>query len=384
MVRLINSKQRVGPYHVTLGQKTVALWEVGGRARVWDVTTGEGFPGVDRLTQPIDGVAINRAGEMLAVVTENGIVLWDLRTGKPAGPIEGKGFARFSPDGRWVVTGGKDDKSGESMLYVVGRTRLLHARLKGSSAPVAFDPSGKRMATAAAGGKIQLWDIESRNLLRTLDGHGARLLGLAFAPDGKTLVSVGGKTIKAWVVSTGEEKSAVANPDKWSGPTAFSPDGKYLIAGSGPILRAGAPMGVWDVASGKRLIDLRVGSANVGRPTFRPGAKDLASAIYLGSPETFTAFHAGGRFWVTGTLEGTPVLWRGEWDRPRPLATLVLFRDGGWAVIDPEGRYDGSRDGDVEGLHGVVGNKPVALEQFKERAYEPGLLAKLLGFNMER
>jgi len=32
----------------------------------------------------------------------------------------------------------------------------------------------------------------------------------------------------------------------------------------------------------------------------------------------------------------------------------------------------------------VVGNEPIALNQFKERYYDPGLLAKILGFNKEK
>jgi hypothetical protein len=51
--------------------------------------------------------------------------------------------------------------------------------------------------------------------------------------------------------------------------------------------------------------------------------------------------------------------------------------------VDPQGRFDASNGGDVQGLHWVVGNEPIALDQLKERYYEPGLLAKKLGFNKE-
>ena len=39
--------------------------------------------------------------------------------------------------------------------------------------------------------------------------------------------------------------------------------------------------------------------------------------------------------------------------------------------------------GDVEGLHWVAGFEPIASKQLKERYYEPGLLAKAMGFNKE-
>ena len=57
----------------------------------------------------------------------------------------------------------------------------------------------------------------------------------------------------------------------------------------------------------------------------------------------------------------------------------VRLEDGGWAVVDPEGRYDASNDGDVAGLHGVIHNQPVALRELRDRCYEPGLLARCLG-----
>ena len=62
---------------------------------------------------------------------------------------------------------------------------------------------------------------------------------------------------------------------------------------------------------------------------------------------------------------------------------MVAFGNGDWAIVDPAGRYDASNGGDVEGLHWVVGNEPIALKQLKERYYDPGLLAKHLGFSKE-
>ena len=62
---------------------------------------------------------------------------------------------------------------------------------------------------------------------------------------------------------------------------------------------------------------------------------------------------------------------------------MVNFNDGTWAVVDPLGRYDASNGGRVDGLHWVVGNEPIDLEQLKERYYDPGLLAKHLKLSRE-
>src|SRR5205085_5604593 len=63
---------------------------------------------------------------------------------------------------------------------------------------------------------------------------------------------------------------------------------------------------------------------------------------------------------------------------------LVSFRQGGsWAALDSRGRFDAANGGDVSGLHWVVESNPIALNQLKERYYDPGLLAKYTGFSSE-
>ena len=65
------------------------------------------------------------------------------------------------------------------------------------------------------------------------------------------------------------------------------------------------------------------------------------------------------------------------------LASLISFRDGTWAVVDAEGRFDAANGGDVIGLHWAVGLETIALSQLKDRYYHPNLLARILGRNAE-
>ncbi|MEN0065434.1 MAG: caspase family protein [Myxococcota bacterium] len=63
-------------------------------------------------------------------------------------------------------------------------------------------------------------------------------------------------------------------------------------------------------------------------------------------------------------------------------ASLYMFDDGNWAVVDPKGRFD-TGDTALDGLRWVIDGQPYDLAQLRDRYYEPGLLAKLLGHNDE-
>jgi len=93
------------------------------------------------------------------------------------------------------------------------------------------------------------------------------------------------------------------------------------------------------------------------------------------------ALHPGGKFLASAGVGPRIRLWdvRGG----REVCSLFSFPDGTWAVGDGTGRYDASNAGRVNWLHWVVKDEVIALDQLKERYYEPGLLAKLIGTNKE-
>lgn len=135
---------------------------------------------------------------------------------------------------------------------------------------------------------------------------------------------------------------------------AFSPDGRLVLTGSTDSTAC-----LWDVQTGTLV---------------RVLAGHLTSV-------TSAQFSPNGKWVMTGSEDGTTRLW--DVATGQELCQLISFKDGGWAVVDPEGRFDASNGGDVQGLHWVVGNEAIDLKQFKELYYEPGLLAKITGFNPE-
>src|SRR5262245_55562922 len=67
---------------------------------------------------------------------------------------------------------------------------------------------------------------------RKLKGHEGSVLGVSFSPDGKTLASCGrDKTIKIWVVASGELKTTLIEHTGDVYDVLFSPKGDLLASG---------------------------------------------------------------------------------------------------------------------------------------------------------
>ena len=64
------------------------------------------------------------------------------------------------------------------------------------------------------------------------------------------------------------------------------------------------------------------------------------------------------------------------------LASLIAVDKSDWAVVTPDGRFDASPNAQKL-MYWRVGSEQIELEQLKERYYEPGLLAKIMGFSKE-
>ncbi|MFN8481201.1 MAG: AAA-like domain-containing protein [Kouleothrix sp.] len=67
---------------------------------------------------------------------------------------------------------------------------------------VAFSPDGKQVVSAARDNTLRVWDVASGTSVRTLAGHTDWVYGVAFSPDGKQVVSASfDTTLRVWDVA---------------------------------------------------------------------------------------------------------------------------------------------------------------------------------------
>src|SRR5262249_14911123 len=119
-------------------------------------------------------------------------------------------------------------------------------------------------------GQVQLWELPSGQLRTTFRGHKGYLWSLAFAADGKTLLSGGqDQTVILWDVATGARRSTFRGQGVPILRVAISPDGKTVASGSSWNNR----VKVWDVAThGERFTLPGISAA------FSPDGNSLATA----------------------------------------------------------------------------------------------------------
>lgn len=139
----------------------------------------------------------------------------------------------------------------------------------------AFSPDGKTIVTAA-GKSLRIWDVATGRSLQQWQAHESTVVSVAFTPDGTGVVSGGvDRKVSLWEAGTGKEARSFGETGKLDVivGVAVSPDGKLVAAGG----RRGEVV-LWDLATGQEKKRLPTDGYRLAALAFAPDGKGLAVA----------------------------------------------------------------------------------------------------------
>ncbi|KAB8141867.1 WD40 repeat domain-containing protein [Chloroflexia bacterium SDU3-3] len=271
----------------------------------WDRASGRELPQFTLAggDQPwFYDLQISPDGTMLAIGGSEAIVL-DRASGKQIRSIRPLPNSRgdepvyqvaFSPDSaKLAIQSGSvaiyDIASGTYEQNIPAQQRSL-VTLVG----MAFSPDGRYIAVGQENGQTALWDLHSRQIVRTFEGGGTSVGDLAFSPDGRSLATADDNgTASIWDIASGRLARRItvgsdwdtllgrrphAEPHSWSSAIAFSHDGGRLAVGGND-----ATAGVWDVRSGVQIYRLTGHTGMVSSIAFSPNDRSLVTRSADGS-----------------------------------------------------------------------------------------------------
>ena len=351
-----------------------------------------------RYSDAMTAVVFSQEGQWLATAGKNGFVqLWEVKTGQKVMDFIGDPNSvislTFSLNSNYLFTGDTkgiisqwDVNTGKKMRAFSGHQKAIHSLVS---------LKGNRILSASSDGTIKLWNYNSGALIRTFIGKdsGGAVFSIAVnSNDSKVAGGYNDGKIRVWDIASGQISSTLLCGDS----SVYAVD-----ISSNNILSAGFANGevqLWNLATSKKNMTekrhdgairaltishdnvflVTAGDDKVIRVSLLEGKKvcDLT-----GHDETINAicFSRDDDFLLTAGSDKTTRVWSIESEKE--LARLIAMRSG-WAVVSPDGFFDGTLDGGLEdrldAIQWIVEDRSLSIDGFMEKYYKPALLGRLL------
>ena len=329
-----------------------------GPLRLWNAATGEAVATLDAGKRAWSrGVAFSPDGKTVGFVTNDSVQIWDTASKKLLHRFAGAGpDIAFTPDNASVLTLGNvlerwDLKTGKALYPEVRNAGHI-----GSVRAVAFAPDGRSLASIGSDGTLRVWDRATGEYKQ----HKVRLGGgcpLAYTPDGHLLTlgeEVGTLSIRQ--ADTGKTITDFAMPQTPRSTTdaivaRLSEDGKTLLSLghrqmpiSGSLgIQLQAPVVAWDAATAKVILEKSIPGPLWDVVTFSPNGRFLTRSGYA-------------ELLDVGTGRSRPLAAKS----PPPFLSCTFSPDGRWLATLEAGDGDQWQISQALLVYEVLTGRPVA------------------------
>jgi WD40 repeat protein len=219
-------------------ERALRLWDVksGARVRQWDPITTKGFELSAR-------VAADNARVMC--VHYRGIWIWDIKTGSLIDTLglnkeQDLNDAVFLPDGKRVLSSARN--SGLVRLWDTEKKQEI-VRFEGHTGQVsALNTSrdGTRAVSGGKDGRVRVWSLAARAETGRFETGAEPVLSVSLSENGRLAAAAAGQVVVLWDVDSRTQYQRLEHPAMVY-DIALSRDGRRLLA------RTGTALFVWEI-----------------------------------------------------------------------------------------------------------------------------------------
>lgn len=322
------------------------------RTVLWESATGQELRRFQSVGNALRDLRISSTGRNLVTASSDGSVrLWDVATGSEGLRIDdpGAGSVALSADEERIAAGSLD-----GLIRIWDWTKRELRRLEGHDGRVwslDFNPDGRQVVSGGKDATVRLWEVGTGKELRCFEKHEDSVLSVTFSPGGRRIASGStDRTICLWK-SAGRELRRWNASAKGVRSVSFSRDGLLLLSGS-----LEGTVSLWELSSGRELRRFEGHEGEVSRACFSPNAQRVASASSDGTIRLWktstgrelrrfeghgaavgsVSFSPDGLHLISGSADGTIRIWKVA--TGACLAILAPLPEG-WVAFSPDGRY---------------------------------------------
>jgi WD40 repeat protein len=174
------------------------------------------------------------------------IHLWDIRTGKRIGSLEGHPHSVYnlvvSPNGRTAISSGWSDQGEFIKVWDLASQQCMRVLSEQSvrAECLAISADGNYLLSGNDDGSVGYWDLRTWRLVRRFTGHSAPVSSVAFHPTGEYALSGSeDRTARFWDVRSGKCLRTLNDHTNTVHAVLFSADGRltYTASKDGTIRR---------------------------------------------------------------------------------------------------------------------------------------------------
>ncbi len=152
-------------------------------------------------------------------------------------------------------------------------TLISNSSISSSINCLSISPDGHTLATGEDNHLIKLWNLNTKKIISSLQGHTQAIKSVAFSPDGNILATASDdQTIKLWNLNSGQEISTLLGHTQSVKSVVFSSDGNILVSGS-----ADKTVKIWDVNTGQEISTLTGHQLQINAVAISPDSRIIAS-----------------------------------------------------------------------------------------------------------